>query len=69
MSQGIIAKPETQYCHLTIKMEDGQLVLRDDRGLKVKYVRGITYAQAYNDVSIAEVKIIVAGPRGQEMPR
>jgi hypothetical protein len=54
---------EQPYCVLSVHVEDGHHVLRDDRGLKVRGVRMIETRQEANQVTFVTVKL-VSGLRG-----
>jgi|GEM_PF-2181638 len=55
---------EQPYCVLSLYVEDGHHVLRDDRGLKVRGVRMIETRQDYLGPSFVTAKFVCA-PRGQ----
>lgn len=55
---------EQPYCVLSVSIENGEHVLRDDRGLKVRGVRMIETRQEANQATFITAKFVCA-PRGQ----
>jgi hypothetical protein len=56
---------EQTHCSLSVYVENGEFVLRDDRGLPVTGVRLVSVKQQVNEPTIIAVEL-VSRPRGEK---